>query len=195
MYARLSRRISRIARQNPEAEFKVDAGQITAAQMTNAGTVYYLAGMPQGVTGNDRIGLQTYLRSLQLRMGISKVPTTGPTAFIRIIIGIDRNPDGRALTPAEILLPLAIVGMTNWVERGRFVVLADKTFQLSDPDHNNLFLKWYRRFRLRQIYSGATAAVTDMTTNQPFLMTFSDQPGGANAPLITFYNKVTFQDA
>lgn len=135
--------------------------------------------LPQGADAFERIGLKAtivsiHFRFLQFCLSNNVIDATGDAH--RIIVYLDRQANGAAATPAQILeAPVSISSFNNLENSNRFHILMDKTSsfgsmaggisaaQATNPTFK--VLKWNKRCRIPIRFGGATGALTEIQSN------------------------------
>ncbi len=157
----------------------------------NAG-VFNLSLVAQGDTQSQRIGMQTTLTSLLIRL--TCLPATNSfLGTMRVLIYVDKMPDQQAPQIAD-LLQVAGVPMTspvNLVNALRYQILRDKLVSWSLSTKGILLLKFYVPLHLKQRYLTGDATIDSIASNNLVLMFLSDaDPGDALG--LTFFSRVRY---
>ncbi len=163
------------------------------------GQLHALCLIPQGETDSTREGATAHLQSISLRWQAqgSAVATTA-TGTLRIIIGIDHDPEGSLPTMLNFLHTEGVLsqyntGLTIGQEksRGRFKILYDVTRDMrsdgaiASADHlaGTIHGKFYKKLNgLRILYTGDAGAITEIEQENLFLAVISLN----NSEVITF---------
>lgn len=157
------------------------------------GTVIYL----NDIAGNDslagRDGLQVRLKSLQMRL-TSEVNVSDVDTFVRIMVVIDKQPQGALPSITDILESTSITSVRNLSFRKRFVILKDTVQKLrSGAVSNNIqFMRLYKRLDMKSIYNSTGSGISNIESNGLFLVLFSDE--ATNPPTISGTTRVRYLD-
>ena len=92
--------------------------------------------IPQGTTESERIARKAVIKSIDIRYDLKKAEATGAdlnntTTLFRMIIYKDKQANGSAATVTDILEANLIHSHFNLANKGRFVILKDKTYELN----------------------------------------------------------------
>lgn len=151
----------------PSAEqkyFDTNLGPLVAAA---TGAIYpSLVLVPQGVRENERIGRKLTLSSIALRFYSGN--TTNTNEIFRVIVYQDKQCNGAAAVPTDILSTGSVFSFNNLFNKNRFRVLREKTVRLTcdtttaQPFHNNeMFIKC----NIPVEYSAGLGAITELRSN------------------------------
>lgn len=145
----------------------VNMAALVGGTMQFQGLVY----SQQGNTKTTRIGNKINLESLAWRgyIGIATNETAG--ALIRVLLVMDRKPEGGQAPATEMLTTEAVESLYNTDEayQGRFQFLYDKTFVLTDQKNQFIAVKGFIPFNGRKVsYNGNAGTVADIMKNNLF---------------------------
>lgn len=143
-----------------------------------------------GANETNRIGRKIRITSFAWRIHIIKnsaTSTAGDHDMFRIIVGIDRQCNGAQPAVSDILETASNVSsFYNLVNTGRFKILHDKTHQLNFRSaggaggaadtrwgERGFYYKGYHRLNLPVEYDGTTGAITEIRTNNLFILLIS----------------------
>lgn len=190
-----------------EGEFKARdtaSGAYTAADWT--GAIALLNGVPRGDDIEERTGRQITMRSLELCVEFRNAPpgSTPVPTLIRAMIVYDKQPNGTALTTAQVLNVVgtlnAAISPRNLEYRSRFQVIRDTrstlpSAELTDYRDGPKYFKYYGTMNLPVTYnSGDAGTVADITTGSLYLIVISDaNPAGA-LPSFTYTSRLRYTD-
>lgn len=151
---------------------------------------------PQPGTGRSaRVGDRVYIMYMQARFGI-EIGTTSP-ANIRIVLMVDKQPNGIAVTSAELFENTlqATYSQFNAAYRNRFTILRDKRLNLNTAQRPTLVWKMYKKIGIESFLSGSAGSAADYRTNGLYLVMFSDVAPASNPPTVRMYLRVHYRDA
>lgn len=171
----------------------------------------------QGLDVNARIGNKILVKSIQM-VGTfrQQLATDGavskftPAALVRMMIWVDRQPNGVLATATEILAASgAVLSPLNPSYRDRFVILKDKFYTLdfasSTATAGQLngggagcikLCKFYKKVRIPITFSGTTSGVASISTNHIGILLIGQDPGGTDIDAIfDGYLRLRYYDA
>lgn len=132
-YARLSGLYGRFQPSGRERKWLDTA--ITQNNIANTGVIEpSLNIIPQDNTPTGRIGRVVNLTAVNIRGDFQLSPTdaeTATTGRVRMLVYLDKQCNGAAATPAEILASTNINSFLNLTNSRRFLVMADRYFDLN----------------------------------------------------------------
>lgn len=176
-YRKLDKKINRVRRMIPKPEYKLLNGNFTFLADV-VGTVFYPFLLAQGVGDGQRVGTETVLRSIQIRGTIEAIPTFVNT-FVRVIVGLDREPDSTAAIPAAIIRPVGsgtlLRGPREKINSERFKIWSDRTYSFRVNEKGNHFYKFYKSVKIPQEWEGGAATTGAMVRNHWFIMVCSNE--------------------
>jgi len=167
----------------------------------NASTVRLLNGIQRGDDISNRIGRRITLRSIELR-GYNYVTTaTGTDQIHRVMLVLDAQPNGAALTTAMVLETVSHLSPRNLENRMRFRILFDKTMALNsdlanheEPGARKIW-KIYKRFHIPVTFNaGDAGTIADITTNSLYLILIGSNAAGVTAGSFQGYSRLRFTD-
>lgn len=176
------------------------------AQVTNAGGVVLLNGCARGDDIGERDGRQITLRSVDIRMELQPIGTATSPHAIRIIVFVDKQANGTAPTPANVLTLTgsaeATVSAQNLEYRNRFWILSDKVYTFGCEYggaavgvEKLVATRFWRSLNIKTTFNSGTAGtVADIATNSLYLLAISDTATAAQEPFLQFYSRVRFTD-
>lgn len=179
---------------NTEQKF-ID-NQQTENAVTSTFNVVDLVNTTQGDTGTSRDGRQIKLTSILHKFTIA-ANATAATNLTRIILLIDKQPNGATVTPADYLTDVtindSIVSPRNLDNIKRFTLLYDKVFTTTaSASTRRISRKFYKKLNMIVRYDGNAGDVTDLTTRNVVLLTVGDQ--AVNGALLTSFIRIRFVD-
>lgn len=143
--------------------------------------------VPQSATENNRIGSKIRVKSIQVKGIAFQVPTNAATSadmgVIKLVL--DKQANGAAPAVTDVLttqnLPLALMNLDN---RERFEILKEWRILFEanagvSTAYNNSVrdLNFFRKLDLPIMFSGTTGAITEITSNNLFLIAGSGTAG------------------
>lgn len=136
--------------------------------------------IPQGDTESTRDGRLAYIQSVQLRGNLTYVPAAGATAATQVTmyLVLDRQANGAAAAVTDVFTSVAVeTQLINLNNSGRFRVLKRWDWSFASPAgvttaYNNIVVPFnhYERMNLKVDWSGATGAITELRSNNLFLV-------------------------
>lgn len=195
-------------------ERKVNDVNIATYNINTTGSVTLLANPAVGANFNDRIGRKITLRSLFLRgklyiqnsAGTPPANQFSPSQLARCIIVYDCQPNGVALTLAELLVTADSTAQLNLDNRDRFKILWDKVWTLGPlqtdassfiqaVDRANYPIKKYKKLNLDMIFNGgSTGTVADITTGALYMVWIGDLGVGTTDCVFRGTTRVRYSD-
>lgn len=172
-------------------EFKLYDNNTSAQVLSTTAFEVTLNNIVQGDGNNSRDGNSMRVKSLQCDGSIVRGSVD---ANVRLLWCIDLQPTSGAPTYASLFNTIAgdtTVGLRNLDNRGRYVILKDKTYHLTS-NSPNLQIHYYRKLDLKTIYAGTTAAYSDVHKNGLFFVAVANV--AANGPILNCKNRIRFID-
>lgn len=105
-------------------------------------SINFVHNIPKETGPSDRIGRRYTIKSLQMRLNITKRPNV-ESVIIRIIIVLDKQTNGEFLTGDQLFVAGATQGPTTWSKYrnlenlDRFEILWDKTYHMDATSGTN----------------------------------------------------------
>ncbi len=133
----------------------------------------------EGSSSSQRQGQQ--IKVFQLYMnGTVKIGSGATDTLIRYMIVLDKQCNGAFPATTALLQDItasdALISPINTNNKYRFQVLYNKLARLS-PEYPSQQLKYFSRKQYKIRYSGSTNSITEVTSNNLFLLIFSDETG------------------
>jgi hypothetical protein len=189
MYKKKAVQVKKLARQvramKPEVKYFDQALNFLLATNTAAVNLQKLFDIRQGVTVNERLGARIRATTIQMRYEIFNTGPLSTSAFIRIAIVFDKNPNQALADISDIwdpdITPFGDINLRNREYRKRFKIIYDKIFTIGDPGLSATFpaalpqggndrcLKNFKMFRKQNekiVYRENSPAGTIGQTNQ-----------------------------
>lgn len=169
--------------------------------------VALLNGVATGTDYNARIGRQTKMKSIYLRVTFEYRTLSGAIGdFIRMLVIYDRQPNGVALTAANVLQGGSYIDPINLDNRDRFSVIADKMMTFNPVQYStalpsggnpaNKHVKIYKKMNLTTQYSGTGATVGSIQTGSVYIILLGANYAAGNEMIRTdYYSRIRFVDA
>lgn len=172
----------------------IDVAQATYACST-AGSVTYISGTGTGDDDSSRDGRQIFAQSIQVHGIVQPEDDTTDPCYSRVLIVLDRQPNGALATIANIFASATSTSFMNLNYRDRFVILAEWSGvigKVSTAAQSAIagsptvqHVKLYKDLNdLRITYAGTTASIADASTNALLLVTIGNIAAGAAANLV-----------
>lgn len=161
------------------------------------GTLLALSSIDVGDTNATRTGNSILLKNQLINYNIS-MDTTVANCTVRLIVFMDTMNLGTAPAVGDVLETVGSVQATLtpldrvYAISGRFKILSDRRFLLSNNGKNASYFKWYKTFDKTHIkYTGTSG--TDEGKNQIYLIMISNLVT-SNLPLVTVNSRLVFYD-
>lgn len=153
---------------------------------SNTGVTASMLGIPQGTNEDERIGNKITVKKAFFRFTASFTPTTGlPPVALRVMIVWDKQANGAQAVPGDVL---NLGGGTfhqdafnNTDNSDRFRILKDFRFCMNTLSQNGTTgtscdktWDWYIPLNLPVYYGGVTGAITEVKSNNIFVLALSD---------------------
>lgn len=143
--------------------------------------------VPQGTTGNSRVGRKIQMKSLYLRIIYAQAS--------RIIVVYDRaSQNGSATAPliTDILTADNSIAHKNLNNGERFVTLIDDTVKYeSTATTGSEFKEYYRKIDLSAMFTSTAGTAAELTTGGVWIM-FANY--GAATPTGSHYSRIRYTD-
>lgn len=152
--------------------------------------------MAEGTEYNTRIGRKIKAKSLFLR-GQVKINPSATSTTVRMICFWDRASNGAVPNPSDVMQtnndlqsPLDIDNAGT-----RFIVFADKTWDLSINGTRVKSFKVFRRLKQLITFNGSSNTSSQLTTGHVYVMFFSNETSAADKRAeVNFWSRFTFTD-
>lgn len=196
----------RKAQANGEKKF-FDTG-VNGAVPLAAGSIFAesLNLVAQGAAENQRIGRKIVLTDLLIHFEMNQLTSASIAAGTdshRIIIYLDKQTNGTAATPGDILENTNILSFRKLDNTGRFNILSDKIHRFSPNGAgtvggvgnilpNNKHWSFYKRINVPVEFSGATGAIAEIRSNNLGVLILSSR-AAANV-LTGFTARIRYTD-
>lgn len=162
-----------------------------------------LALIPQGVTESTRVGRKCVIRSIQIRAEVTFVPAAAATAstICYVYLVQDTQTNGAAAAVTDVVTSTNLMSaMRNLANGDRFRVLKIFTFPMIasagvTTAYNNVTMPWtyYGKCNIPLEFSGTTGAITELRTNNLFLLAGTDGSSD-DTPVVGGVVRLRFSD-
>jgi len=149
--------------------------------------------IPQGVTQSTRIGSKCDITNLYFRGGITWNTVTATNSRVRLMIVMDTQCNGAAATWSDVLVnDTNIYSFNNLTNSQRFRILKDwiimQPLGMYDSTGTvkiapQTYLEFYKKFKepVPVVYNSTTGAITEIRSNNFFLLAASDVSDDGNS--------------
>ena len=161
---------------------------------TTSGSCNLLNGVPQGDGAETRDGASIRFVKLQFRTTF-QLHNSATRTFVRAMLIWYRENNAGAKAVSDILQqPTDTKSFENENNIGKFRVLKDRHFALTDTDVSALTIDWIVKSDWHSTYSPASTggAATDMQTGSLYFVVLSSE--ATNAPYCYYSSKCVFID-
>lgn len=160
--------------------------------VNSSGDLLNLCGIVQGTDYNQRLGNEVIVKSIDVRANHQQHANAVNTT-IRYMLVQDRQTvaDAAGFTTLDILSTTSVNSFLNRLTIGRFKVLFDRTFQMSDSGNNGGYLKEHVDCFIPVRWNGTAA--TDIQRNNIALLRISDE--ATNTPTSNATIRLRYTDA
>lgn len=183
-------------RKPPAGELKVlQAAQALAADTT--GAILLLNGIARGDDYNTREGRQIWMHHMELRIQFSVTGATGIDQTQRCLLVLDTQPNGVALTVANVLESASTLAYPTLEYRNRFKILMDHAISLnaSAEAGSHTFMKRYFKLLYPVTFNAGNAGtIADIATNSLYFISLGSSAPGVTAGAITVASRIRFED-
>lgn len=175
---------------NSEPKFIDTNATLTA--VGTAGLIVPLTLCAQGNGDQNRSGNTVLIKDVTVKID-SAIDPDAAACITRIMLFIDKETDGALPTAAQLLtLPTNPHSMLNRDYSKRFVVIFDRTYDLSLNGDRVMSDKFYKKIPIHTYYDGSLANISDAKENQIYLYLFSSD--NTQQALFTYQTRVNFFD-
>lgn len=140
--------------------------------------------IPQGTTESERIGRKCVIKSIMMRGFCNFAPGAGATALTNcyMYVVLDKQCNGAAATVTDVFTGNNLaVAMHNLSNSQRFVILKKMRFTFNamagvSTAYNSMVkaFEFYKRCNIPLEFSSTTGAITEIRSNNIFLLAGSD---------------------
>ncbi len=184
------RRVNKLRKQ---IEVKTSVVLENTQTFNPAGSVFFLAGIPQGIDSAQRIGSEVYLLSHQIRFKIQQPATNLNIAHSRIIFFTDMRQEAKlAPVTTDVLLEAKAFAMRTQSIAKRFRIYYDRTFATGiNSGRQSLVKVLFQKIRMNVNFDGPLA--TDILRHGFYMLLIGDQ--AVNVNTMTFSCQIWYTDA
>lgn len=170
-----------------------------AYNVNTTGTLTLLNGLSLGNTSSTRIGQKVTVKSLEVKYRAAVVATTGLDQTHRMLFVLDRQPNGAALTLAEVLSPTNTEGLRNLASPRRFKFLIDYRFDLSaatESGSTKAGKLWYvfKKPLVIEYNSGNAGTVADISSGSIYMVLLGSNVAGNTAGTAAVVTRIRYFD-
>lgn len=152
--------------------------------------VFNMTGMAQGDGDSDRTGLSCFIRSVYIRAQFVIAAAANETN-IRMILVRDSQQIADTVPPlSAVLEALTMVAPLNNTTVGRFTILKDRTFSMSQNGNQTMVRQFWVPMKHHVRFNGTGAS--DIQKGGLYLYFLSDQP--TNEPGLILYTRTSYHD-
>lgn len=181
------------------------AFNVNGTSLTAPPAMVLLNPCAQGSDFNQRIGRRISIRSWYIRGYITN-GTTPVSQPVRLMIVLDKQPNGAAATSQDVLRSAATVVAdtdtpNNLDNRERFRVLMDKVTTIqtnggtTSGSADRYYFKKYKKCNIQVTYNDPNSGIGSINTNAIWIVALGlFATGSANAPTYTFASRLRFTD-
>jgi len=180
----------------PGGELKFFDVTVDDAVIASGGFIHpTVVNIPQGITESTRVGRKICVTNINWHFRAALVGITAATSppngdIVRVVIYLDKQCNGAAAGVADILENTHFQSFNNLVNKGRFRILMDRTYDLnylagsgitSSQDYCAVQINdsFFKRCSIPVEYSATTGAITEIRSNNIGIMLITEQ-GKAN---------------
>lgn len=149
-----------------------------------AGSLTLLNGCAQGTDYTQRIGRKTVNRSVYLRATIFPTEGTAPLGdIVRILVILDKEPNGAAPVVADVLTSAAPEAPMNLNNRDRFVTISDQIVEceagnwsagnLTTGAPKTHYVSFFKPIKCETIWGGTGATIASIQSNAIYMLLVS----------------------
>lgn len=168
---------------NELLELKHTTTAISASPVATTGNFFHCAILSQGTSAVTRVGQSIHARMLDVNLEFL-LAAGAATDNIRVIIGLDRMPDGAAPAVTDILesstprSPLNMDKVDHLGHKFRFKLLADTNLELAGYAATvvtrTLVRRWRFKLNHKILYQSNAGTISDLMRNNIFVLTISE---------------------
>lgn len=157
----------------------------------NVAQFFLLNGISQGGDQGQRVGDRIRMKHLDLRYSATQAGTGTGSQCIRVIIFVDRQPNGAAPSATQLFLDTTAgeeyVSPFNINGSKRYKILYDKFHDIQRvggaTDTRSVVSKNKQKIKINMpvVYNGTTSGIASINTNALYCAIVGDQASGANA--------------
>lgn len=158
----------------------------------STGTIQPILNVAIGDDWFNRDGNAIKIKSLYIRLAMNVATSATANQIVRFILFVDKSSNGALPAVTDVLSAANVNAPLNYLNKGRFYILRDRTYALAIASQDIIVDKIYKRFKpdLEATYIGTTAATASLGTNQLMVLMISDQV--ATGPTLAWYSRTKF---
>lgn len=150
------------------------------ANQTTTATVQTLGAIAQGDNVSNRQGNSIKMTQIDGRIGVYHNGSATKT-FTRVIVGVDHQCNGALPAATDVLAIGDVFSLRNMDQAKRYTILVDEVVG-TDTSHLLKWIEFHKPLDFHMEFKGTSSAVTDISTNNLFLIAVSDE--ATNGPQI-----------
>lgn len=176
-------------------------GSGSGATCSSSGTIHFISGIGQGTGESDRIGRETWAKSVQLRfnvqLGVPLTKTDPCENHIRVIVYSDKAQNGTANLVTDVLETANYSSLTSMKNASRIWIHHDKLLSLSSHGDRSLSYTGFMKMNKKIVYGGSDATVGSCQTNGLHVLVISttNESGYTIPSMYSFGARVRYNDA
>lgn len=180
-------------------EYKnLDIGSVNIPNTTvQTGAVTLLNGCAQGTTATTRIGRMIKMTSLYFKLVFCVSSTSVLAEAIRVLVVYDKQPNGAALTAANVMEVDTLTSPVNLGNQRRFKILYDQTkacIGTAGPQNVVFAVKAKKLNKLVEFNTGSTGNIGDIQTGSLYMIVYKTGTLATTNETVAFYSRVLFSD-
>lgn len=163
--------------------------------VSDAGTLYPLSELAQGLTSTTRVGDSIRIQGLEIR-GNVEINAAASNTLIRVMVFRDLDGPGTYPTIGDVLEQTGgsagVISTARFNRRERFSILYDELFALSSGSNASATFHYSSGQNGHILYLGTTAAEASDGKGTIYVLTVSNE--AANTPSLRSYSRLLFTD-
>jgi len=163
---------------------------LASVGVNSTGVVAHVSAVSEGSDYNQRDGISVRAKSLYIR-GAVTMPAAAVNVGQRLRLMVVRDNEDSTPTFGDLLETVNIMGPLNHINTGRFNVLWDHTFAVSNGGNQIVQFSKYINLNNHIKWSNST---TGIKTGHYYVFYISDGVGATSNPLLEFYSRIRFID-
>jgi hypothetical protein len=162
-----------------------------------SGAILLLNGLHLGYAIDQRLGRSVLMDRIDMHLDSSVNASTGADQIQRILLVLDHQPNGAALTITDVLDSVNPISQPNLANRSRFVILHDDQFVLnaSGEPYSQRVNSYHHMLNQKIVFNDGNAGdISDITTNSLYLITFSNVASGSASGSLSVGVRLSFHN-
>lgn len=184
-------RVANGVRKLLNVEFKLFDHVETSTAVGNSGTLVSLNNMAQGDNSNNRGGLSVRNKTLQFKYYCEQHASATNT-FVRIVLLIDKNPNGSLVSVSDIFSENRITGHLHNKHLQRFNILSEQLISLNASSTDGSIGKKFIRLENHTKYDESAEQNDNIERNQILLYMISNE--ATNTPTVHWSTRLRYID-